>query len=108
MDHHQHSEGGAQAEQDEPLFGPGMIRVVEKEAVFVPEDRSRLLKGDPVFTLIERVFAGIPSELRLRMDECRYDVRTLSTIEDKRPDTIAARERPWGCGADGARRGASQ
>jgi hypothetical protein len=66
MHHHQHAQGSAQAEQYKPLFGPGVIRIVEKQAVFVPEDRSRLLKGDPVFTLIERAFAGVPLEPRLR------------------------------------------
>lgn len=83
MHHHQHAEGTAQAEQYEPVLGPGVVRIVEKETVFVSESRSRLLKGDPVLTLIKGTLAGVPFEPRLghgRMYvRCTYVVNRVST-----------------------------
>ena len=74
-----HSKGRAQAEQNEPIFVPGMVGIVEKEGVLVSEDGPGFLECDPMLALILGVLPMVPLEPGRRQVRryvrCRYVVK---------------------------------
>src|SRR5437879_2607968 len=80
MDDDEHSKGGAQAEQNEPIFIPGVIGIVEEASVLVTKDRPGFLECDPMLALILGVLPMVPLELGRRHApmyvRCRYAVKS--------------------------------
>jgi hypothetical protein len=62
MNHDEHPEGGAQAEQNEPLFGGGVVRVVEKQGELISEDAPGFFEGDSMLALVLGVLPRVPLE----------------------------------------------
>jgi len=80
MDDDKHSKGGAQAEQNEPIFIPGVVGIVEEASVLVSKDRPGFLECDPMLALILGVLPMVPLELGRRHApmyvRCRYAVKS--------------------------------
>jgi hypothetical protein len=62
MAHEQHPESSAEAQQDESVFGVGMIRVFDDQGVFVQKRGLRLFERHVVLLEIRLGLAGIPGE----------------------------------------------
>jgi hypothetical protein len=59
--HYEHDpKGGAEAEQNEPIFRGRVVWVLEKERVLVSKDGLGLLERDPVFVSILGVLPMVP------------------------------------------------
>src|SRR5205807_1279841 len=81
MDDDKHSKGGAQAEQNEPIFIPGVVGIVEEASVLVSKDRPGFLEGDPMLALILGVLPMVPLEPGCRHHQCMYGVGTPSSMD---------------------------
>src|SRR5438094_9084040 len=63
MDDDKHSKGGAQAEQNEPIFISGMVGIVEEASVLVSKDCPGFVDCDPMLSLMLCYFSLLPLEL---------------------------------------------
>src|SRR6266480_1332894 len=80
MDDDKHSKGSAQAEQNEPIFIPGVVGIVKEASVLVSKDGPGFLECDPMLALILGVLPMVPLELGRRHApmyvRCRYAVKS--------------------------------
>jgi len=60
MNHNEKAKGGAQSEEDEPLFFMVGLGVLEQQGLLVKEDRLRLFKRDAVLLLVGPCLTWIP------------------------------------------------
>jgi hypothetical protein len=75
VDDDQHPKESAHAEEDEPLFILGVIRVRDQERGLVGEDREGLLERDAVLGAVGARLAGILAEaesIHVRQDTNLY------------------------------------
>jgi len=62
MAYHQNTGTSAHADQDEALLVPGLVRIIEQQAMLVEEDGLSLLKGDTMLAAIGLSLPKIPGE----------------------------------------------
>src|SRR5437016_5928580 len=78
MDDDKHSKGSAQAEQNEPIFIPGVVGIVKEASVLVSKDGPGFLECDPMLEIgrascRERVYDLVRGDA-LKNIRCRYVV----------------------------------
>ena len=60
--HHQHTQGGAHADQNEAFFLSGLVLVFDQNAPVVVERRLRLFERDAVLALVLGALGRVPLE----------------------------------------------
>ena len=90
--HDEDSKSTAEPEEQEPIFGLGVFRVLEEQGVFIGEDRLGFGKRDAMFAPVGGRFAGVPFEPKLAYTTYYTYVVCTPSITGKREPW----ERAWG------------
>ena len=75
MADHQSPQQGAEAKEQEPVLGFGMVWISQKEGMIIREDRLCFLERDAMLGLVCAIFSLIPVEAEVAHPcQCNYKV----------------------------------